>query len=236
MRLARWGASRAVEAAEHIRVFVAIPPKVRALIIQGAAAILLVCLGVVIKQSLAWVLIGVTVTAIVLLFLATLFERDKQKSQSDDAQQPTGSDAETPDPMVIKRHQLEAERVLPWQPPPAAPRAPGDALVKAQITAQKAKEARRAELEQGIKRGKYLARRCRQAQIQLSLGPIPFVAENTVAELTAIVEDWKGETGGYVVPEPKGNWRVDLARLTLYVEKHVAALEGRLNKADEPAA
>ncbi len=118
------------------------------------------------------------------------------------------------------------------------PKRPGDARVNAQATAQKARDARRAELEQAIKHGKYLAGRCRQAQTQLSFNAVPFFADTMVAELAVIVEDWKAETGGYVVPEPKGNWRMDLARLTLYVEKHVAALEARLNltKADKPAA
>jgi hypothetical protein len=53
------------------RIFSAIPARSRGLLIQAAVAILLLCVGVVIGKTLAWIGIAVALTALGLLALAT---------------------------------------------------------------------------------------------------------------------------------------------------------------------
>lgn len=71
-RTTRWVAERTIGWAERLRVLSSIPAKWRAVAIQGAIAVLLVALGVVIGKGFAWILIAISLTVIVLFGIATM--------------------------------------------------------------------------------------------------------------------------------------------------------------------
>jgi hypothetical protein len=68
---------RSAWVAARLHPLAALPPRVRASLLQGAVAVLFLALGVVIDKEIAWVLIGVAVTVIVLVAVAGfLFGRE----------------------------------------------------------------------------------------------------------------------------------------------------------------
>jgi hypothetical protein len=121
---------------------------------------------------------------------------------------------------VITSDERNASTPEPWTPP-VSPTRPGDGLLKA--TGQHPDDLRRRAL--AIERGVTLVQAITTAQLHYAGMPITMAADQAVAELTAHIEDWVGESGGgYVVPVPGKGWRTDLARLKLYAEKHLALL------------
>lgn len=79
----------------------------------------------------------------------------------------------------------------------------------------------RRQREHAINVGDRLLGEITKAQHSGLTTPAPFI-EQKAAELTAAVEEWKGEVGGYVVSEPAKDWRLTLARLKSYVERELA--------------
>lgn len=100
-----------------------------------------------------------------------------------------------------------------------------DASNKA-VEAQPAKSARPTGYERCIGQGDDLVQAITAAKRHCMTVPDPF-AEDTVAELTAKVNSWRGEVGGYILPKLDKGWRTTLAQLKLYVEKELAAMRAR---------
>src|SRR4051812_197869 len=74
-----------------------VPPRVRALVLQAAVAVLLLAAGIVIGHTLAWVLIGVAVTVIV-IFGAAGFVARQPRQVATGAASPPGASEEAASP------------------------------------------------------------------------------------------------------------------------------------------
>ena len=96
------------------------------------------------------------------------------------------------------------------------------------VEAEEAKRglARPTGYERCLGQGDGLVRAITQVKLR-SLSVPDVVAEDAVADLTAQVESWRGEVGGYILPKLDKGWRTSLAQLKLYVEKELAAMRVR---------
>jgi hypothetical protein len=85
---------------------------------------------------------------------------------------------------------------------------------------QKRKAAEKERAARVAEHGNKLLKAISAAK-QRSMSMPDVFGEEAAAELTAHVESWRGEVGGYVLPKLDKGWRTTLAQLKLYVEKEL---------------